>query len=381
VATGRPTGGSGRGCGHRPAGAASKVILPSEAGIREGEVQPDAWSGSGSGVDDLRALVRRNDRLLLISTGAYALLLAALMAVRGVSIGLDVMLLGVGLLGLLVARAAPQLGGRLPALVRDTLPFLALFLAYELMRGYSAAVEGPIHTDDVLGLERWLFFGHVPTQVLQQAFHPASGADLLAMTATVFYFLHFALPVIVGVVLWVRRPAAFYDFVAGLIILSVAGFSTYLVLPVAPPWYAAETGWLAGPDGAPMIEYLKQQGFNDLARLFGLDGNAAFSFAIRDVNPNLVGAFPSLHAGYPMLAFLILRRSFGRPAWLMLAYAAAVWLSVVYLADHYVVDLLGGIAYAAAACWLVVEAPSWLRWAAPRSIVGELRRAVGGLRG
>ncbi|MEO8208245.1 MAG: phosphatase PAP2 family protein, partial [Chloroflexota bacterium] len=146
-----------------------------------------------------------------------------------------------------------------------------------------------------------------------------------------------------------------------LILLSMAGFATYLVLPVAPPWWAAEHGLIPGPDGAPAITYLKAQGFGDLARLFGFEGRYLYSYAIYEVNPNQVAAFPSLHAGYPFLAFLFARRAFGRPGWLMLAYAACVWFAIVYLADHYVVDLLGGIAYASAAYVAIVHAPGWFR--------------------
>ena len=67
------------------------------------------------------------------------------------------------------------------------------------------------------------------------------------------------------------------------------------------------------------------------------------------VNPNGVAAFPSLHAGYPFLAFLVLRRAFGRIAWLAFAYACLVWWAIVFTGDHYMIDVLGGIAYAAAA--------------------------------
>ena len=118
---------------------------------------------------------------------------------------------------------------------------------------------------------------------------------------------------------------------------------------------------IPGPDGAPAITYLKEQGFGDLARLFGFEGRYLYSYAIYEVNPNQVAAFPSLHAGYPFLAFLFARRAFGRPGWLMFAYAACVWFSIVYLADHYVVDVLGGLAYALVAYAAIVHAPNWFR--------------------
>jgi hypothetical protein len=232
--------------------------------------------------------------------------------------------------------------GRGRLFLRDWIPFIGLFFAYELMRGYADNLGLAVHVSDVLNVERTLFGGNVPTAVLQSALHPATGVDVIAVVATVFYFLHFPLPIAVAFFLWLRRRRAFYDYVAALIVLSMAGFITYLLLPVAPPWYAAKEGLLPG------VVYLKDQGFQDLARLFGFEGRYLFSYTVYQINPNQVAAFPSLHAGYPFLAFLFARRSFGRIGWVMLAYSACVWFSIVYLADHYVVDILGGLAYASA---------------------------------
>lgn len=275
------------------------------------------------------------------------------MIAGGVSITPDVMLLALGLAAVLLGR------GRL--FIRDWVPFIGLFLAYELMRGYADDINRVIHSSDILGLERSMFGGLLPTQVLQDALHPGSGLDPWAIAGTIFYLLHFPLPIAIAFLLWIRRRRAYYDYVAALILLSMAGFATYLILPVAPPWWAAEHGLTPGPDGAPAITYLKAQGFNDLARLLGFEGRFVYSYAVYEVNPNQVAAFPSLHAGYPFLAFLFARRAFGRPGWLMLGYAACVWFAIVYLADHYVVDVLGGLFYASIAYAAVVHAPGWFR--------------------
>ncbi len=56
----------------------------------------------------------------------------------------------------------------------------------------------------------------------------------------VFYFLHFPLPLAIGFLLWIHQRRLYYDFVAALIVLSMAAFVTYLLLPVAPPWWAAQ---------------------------------------------------------------------------------------------------------------------------------------------
>jgi hypothetical protein len=304
-------------------------------------------------------LHRRNDRLMLWMIAGYVIVLSGLMIVSGVSITPDVLLIGLGLAAVILGR------GRL--FIRDWVPFIGLFLAYELMRGYADDINRVVHEADVLGLERWLFGGYLPTQVLQDLFHPAAGLDWVAMAGTVFYFLHFPLPLAVAFLLWVRRRRAYYDFIAAFIVLSMAGFLTYLVLPVAPPWYAAQDGLINGPDGLPAITYLKSQGFNDIARLFGFEGRYLYSYTIYEINPNAVAAFPSLHAGYPFLAFLFARRAFGRAGWLMAIYTACVWFAIVYLADHYVVDIVGGVAYASVAYLAVVRAPGWFRRAVDRA--------------
>jgi len=298
-------------------------------------------------------LHRRNDRLMLGLIAGYVLVLSGLMIASGVAVTPDVLLIGLGLAAVLLGR------GRL--FIRDWVPFIGLFLAYELMRGYADDINRVVHEADVLGLERWLFGGYLPTQVLQDLFHPETGLDWVAMASTVFYFLHFPLPLAIAFLLWVRRRRAYYDFIAALVVLSMAGFVTYLVLPVAPPWYAAGNGLINGPDGMPAITYLKSQGFDDIARLLGFEGRYLYSYTIYEINPNAVAAFPSLHAGYPFLAFLFARRAFGRAGWLMALYMACVWFAIVYLADHYVVDILGGVAYAVAAYLAVVHAPGWFR--------------------
>lgn len=326
--------------------------LESSAIATPGETARPALGGDMT--DDPNAdLYRRNDRLLLFTIVGYVIVLSGLMIVSGVSITPDVGLLALGLAAVLLGRTRP--------FIRDWAPFIGLFLAYELMRGYADDINRVVHAADVLALERTLFGGLLPTQILQDALHPASGLDPWAIAGTVFYFLHFPLPIAVAFLLWIRRRRAYYDYIAALILLSMAAFATYLVLPVAPPWWAAEHGLIPGPDGAPAITYLKAQGFNDLARLFGFEGRYLFTYAIYEVNPNQVAAFPSLHAGYPFLAFLFIRRGFGRPGWLMLGYAVCVWFSIVYLADHYVVDVLGGVAYASVAYAAIVHAPGWFR--------------------
>jgi hypothetical protein len=297
---------------------------------------------------------------------AYAALVVVLMVVGGVALTPDVLAVSFGLAAVLLGR------GRL--FLRDWIPFVVLLLAYELMRGVADDAGLPLHTTDLAIADRLVAFGLLPTQVLQDALRPAAGLDRIAIMATVVYMLHFALPLATGFVLWISRRADYYDFVAALILLSVAAFVTYLLLPAAPPWYLADRGLLDGPDGRPVVAYLKPAAFETLASALGFDGRYLYSLAFGSVNPNSVAAFPSLHVAYPFLAFLVLRRAFGRIGWLALVYTALVTFSVVYTGDHWVIDAFAGIAYAYVAYYAVVHAPARLHGRRPAAWLSARRR-------
>ena len=144
------------------------------------------------------APIARNERLLMLGLVGYVVLVVALMIERGVGITPDVLAVAFGLGAVVLGR------GRL--FLRDWIPFVALLLAYELMRGVADETGIAVHIGDLVSAERKIAFGTVPTQVLQDAFrHVGPGPDPVALVATVVYMLHFALPLATGFVLWVRR--------------------------------------------------------------------------------------------------------------------------------------------------------------------------------
>ncbi len=295
-----------------------------------------------------QGLGQRNERLLMIGVVGYSALVVLLMFLRGIEITPDVMAVAFGLGAVLLGR------GRL--FLRDWLPFVVLFLAYELMRGLADNVGLPVHITDMVTAERLVAFGHIPSQILQDAFHPATGVDIVAEIATVVYMLHFALPLVTGFILWVWRRAHYYDFVAALIFLSLWGFVTFVLIPTAPPWYAAQVGALNGPNGHAVISYLKPGAFDTLANFFGFKADYIYTYTFYDVNPNGFAAWPSLHVGYPFLSFLVLRRAFGRIGWIGLAYTLLVAFSVMYTGDHWLIDCIGGVAYAYVSYYVIVHA-------------------------
>ena len=311
-------------------------------------------------------LERRNQRLLLVGLACYSLLVAALMLQGGIAVTPDVAIVALGLAGVLLAS------GRLH--LASWLPLIALLLAYELMRGLADDAGFAVHMKSLLVAERLLAFGNVPTQVLQETFHSGSSFDLAAIVATSVYMVHFLIPIMTGVILWLWRRTWFHDYMAALILLSLAAFVTYLLFPAAPPWYAAERGLLDGADGMPLITYLKPEVFHSIAASVGFDGKFLYTSVFYGLGPNDVAAWPSLHVAYPFLAFLFLRRAFGRIAWLAFGYTLLVAISVVYTGDHWVHDTIAGAAYAYIAYYAIVHTPAPVRQWLDRAFAGPGRR-------
>jgi membrane-associated phospholipid phosphatase len=236
---------------------------------------------------------------------------------------------------LLLMLIAALVLGRAKLFLADWIPFLVLFLSYEYLRGLGGKLGMPIH--DVTGLERLISFGQVPSLALQQTFYHAGQVSWYDIAATMFYFLHFAFPLGLGYLLWIVNRQTFLRFSRALIAMSFAAFFFYLLLPVAPPWKAV-------PGVVKIIDHT-------LPSFTDLPGVPVPATVYHWLTPNQYAAMPSLHAAFPLLGALFALRSWGRRAWPALLYTLCVWLSIVYLGEHYVVDIIGGVVFALAAFW------------------------------
>jgi len=274
-------------------------------------------------------------RILAIGSAAYLALIFGVMLWRGISIEPEWVVLAL----LLIAIAL----GRGRSFVVDWIPFLILFLAYEEMRGFAAKTGFEPH--DLAGLERFVFFGNLPTLVLQHAFYHPGAVSWQDVVAMFFYFMHFPLPIVIGFVFWVRSREHYRHFVAALLLMCFTAFAVYLFFPSAPPWYQFPHDVVKINNET--VKYLWQ-------------GSYYVSEIYTSFNPNKFAAFPSLHAAFPALAAAYAWSRYRPLAFGLIAWSLAVLLAIVYLGEHYVVDALAGYVFVAFAYAVVEVASRWL---------------------
>lgn len=244
------------------------------------------------------------------------------------------------------------------AFLRDWLPVVLLLLVYNLSRG-SADNFAPVHAVQLvhadLALTGWLTGGVVPTVWLQQHLYDRGVVHWWEIGTSLVYFSHFVASLTIAVVLWLRSRAAWGRYMRRFFTLCLAGLVTYFIYPAAPPWWAAlpEHGALIEP-----VERISTHGWQAM----GLHsaGNTLNALQVEAGNP--VAAMPSLHTAFALFVVAFFLPVVRRRWWpLLLAYPLAMTFTLVYSAEHYVIDVLVGWVYVGGTFLAVGAAERWWR--------------------
>jgi membrane-associated phospholipid phosphatase len=188
-------------------------------------------------------------------------------------------------------------------------------------------VSYPIRCDRVLGL------GACPTIRLQRALGREGHVGPLEYGLSAVHWSWFLVPH--GTLLYVLllhrdklpRSAALMAACFDL------GCVIYWVVPTAPPWYAGATGQMP-----PVRRIMAEAGERVWKRFWHP--------LYHSLQGNPFAAMPSLHFGTSVMAARILSQVGPGHAALGWAYALTLGFGLVYLGEHYVIDLLAGIALA-----------------------------------
>ena len=215
-------------------------------------------------------------------------------------------------------------------------PFIALLLVYDSFRSIADQLNRSVHYTEMVHADHALFAGILPTAWLQHVLWHGQ----VQWYDFYFYFLytmHFVAPILLAVLIWKQCDRLYWPFVTALIGLSFAAFITFVLFPAAPPWLASNQGYIA-PIHRISSDIWQAMGVTNFSQLYN------------SISPNPVAAVPSLHAAYPLLFVLFLSNMYGwRRVWWAMVYPISVWLGVVYLGEHYAIDVLLGAVYALAA--------------------------------
>lgn len=259
---------------------------------------------------------------------------------------------------MMVGLAAGSLGRPLRhglGLVRDWAPLIVALGAYDIVRKSADEVNSHVAVGSLVNWEKTLSFGLTPARFLFELV----GRDrplLVALPMDIVWMSHFFVPLLLAGWLWVRHREVYHFYASLTCALFVLAVSMYLLMPSAPPWFAAANGY-----------------GHELADLVRTSGSGLESLGVEFVTTNMqrgvnsanpFAALPSLHAGCSIVVAATLSRKvpgfrWKRVIWL---YPAAMAFTVVSTGEHYLIDVWASIPF----IWLAWRAAEWLgpRWGA-----------------
>lgn len=254
--------------------------------------------------------------------------------------------------------------GRTLSFLRDWIPFVLLVFGYEFLRGVAGELvtgggrvgnrerfEFPdVALEGLIRFDTTLFFGHEPISTLQSWIYTPDAPKWWDYLALVVYSLHFVLPCMFAFLLWLTSRERFWQFTLAFCLMTYTAFAFFLFMPAAPPWLALS--WGVTPDIGWPARWVVER--------INIASNPMDAVTIwQNASPHPMAAMPSLHAAFPWLVLLFAVRQFGWKGLIVLPYNAMLWFSVVYLANHWVVDVLAGIGWASLA--FMVTEWMWIR--------------------
>jgi membrane-associated phospholipid phosphatase len=217
-------------------------------------------------------------------------------------------------------------------IVRDWSPFLLILMMYYSLWGNATHLVVTHDRDAALMALDQKIFGFQASLALQRFITP----PLTAWMEFAYTFHLFNIP-IVACFIYLRRPRVrFREMMCGMVVISFFGMLGYLLVPAIGPQYTLRSQFTV-PLSQPLAAFNRQMEFMDFARIQ------------RDV-------FPSLHVGISFLVWLYAWRNSRRLFWILSPLILSLWISTVYLRQHYLIDCVAGFVLAPP-CFLLAN---WL---------------------
>ncbi len=187
-------------------------------------------------------------------------------------------------------------------------------------------IEYPIRIDTVIG------GGELPNVRLQRALAGLGRRNTVDRALSWIHWAWFLEPH--GALTWIlaRHPEHFARSARQMSAVFDIGCAIYMAAPTAPPWWASEEGYTDAEVRRIMVEVGEEEWGRAWPVLYDALGG------------NPWAAMPSLHFATSLMAALLLAETGPAEGVLGCAYAGALGFALIYLGEHYVIDLLVGTA-------------------------------------
>ena len=234
----------------------------------------------------------------------------------------------------------------------------AYIAAYEMPNDDPARLVARVRVGYPIAIDRVLGLGTLPTLRLQRGLSVPGQVSRCERVLVWCHWMWFLVPHgSVALIRW-RKPKRFPSAAARMYGVFDAGACLYWAIPTAPPWWAAAEGRLEDPERSEVREGPQVREGTDAregpeVRRMMLEYGEQFWGdrwgALYDVlGGNPLAAMPSLHFATSVTAAHLLSEVgpvSGAIGW---AYALTLGLALVYLGEHYAIDLVAGLALAEA---------------------------------
>lgn len=212
----------------------------------------------------------------------------------------------------------------------------AYVAAYEMPNDDPEALARRVRISYPVTADRLLGLGVPPGLRLQRLFAAPGSFRRYEKVLVWSHWIWFMVPHGTIAYVLLRHPARFERAALHVYATFDLGAAVYWALPTAPPWFAAERGYLQ--DGQTptirrmMIEYGEE--------FWGERWPALYD----SLAGNPLAAMPSLHFATSIMAAHVLAELGPAHAVVGWGYALTLGLALVYLGEHYVIDLVAGLA-------------------------------------
>ena len=191
-------------------------------------------------------------------------------------------------------------------------------------------VAYPIAADRLLGL------GELPTLRLQRSFARPGQVNRFERVLVFCHWIWFLVPHgSLAFILW-RRPEKLPAAAVRMYTVFDVGAVFYWAIPTAPPWWAAAQGRIESGREVEIRRMMIEYGPMFWGELWG----PLYSF----LGGNPLAAMPSLHFATSLMSAHLLSEVGPLPGAVGWGYAGMLGLALVYLGEHYLIDLVGGAA-------------------------------------